>query len=302
MKKLVVLTVHGIGTYYEDYEDEALRYDRKLRDGLKSRLGARFDEIAWKAVLWSSDELEKRQKDLLAQRDPPRIWRSLFRFVSANLCDATAYKLPELDEDYKDSAYFKIQSMVRADLAQVEKEVPPGTPVLVLAESMGCRVISSYAWDAARDPRRILGTDGGEDGLTPFQRLETVAGLIFTGCNMPLLAMDVPADAMMPMKLPKHPLPDKPSFASAWLNFYDRDDVLGYPIQPDFSAYFEDRHRHKARFKAWNRNPNAERGPHDTVVRVKHILGWTPYAHVQYWKSGAVLDATAAEIGRLLDA
>jgi hypothetical protein len=114
--------------------------------------------------------------------------------------------------------------------------------------------------------------------------------------------MDIRNDAMMPIRLLRHPLPGNGAFDSAWLNLYDRDDVLGYPIAQEFAAYFGNRHIHRHLFPEWGRDPDVERAPVDEVVAVRHILGFTPFAHTQYWKSAALLDRGAAELKRLLAA
>lgn len=304
MAKLVILTLHGIGTYFEDFQDSTRRYDKALHDGLRARLGRDFDDIVWRPVLWSAASLEKRQQALIDARKPPRLWDKLFRFVSTHLCDATAYMLPHKAEDLAHSSYCAVQREVRKALRKLEAEVPGAgaLPVLVIAESMGCRVLSCYAWDAAQAPERVLEPGETAADLTPFQRLETLAGLIFTGCNLPLLTMEIPNAAMLPMKLPLHPLAAVPSFTSTWLNLYDDDDVLGYPIGQEFAAYFGTGHLHAHRFDGWNRKPAAEQRPRDIVVKIRHLLGWTPFAHVQYWKSSSVLDLAAGEVRRLLAA
>jgi hypothetical protein len=303
--KLAIATFHGIGSYFDRYEDAALRYDRQLQDGLRKRLGGDFDSIAWKAVLWSAQKLERRQQELIRRRRPPRLWKMLFEFVSANLCDATAYRLPDRKEDYEESSYFVVQKMVREALQELESEIGKAadeTPLLCIAESMGCRVLSGYAWDVAQDRERIVGKGGDPASLTSFQQLHTLAGLVYTGCNLPLLTMDVEQNALMPMRLPRHPLPHDRAFTANWLNFYDDDDVLGYPIADQYAAYFGGKHPHRERFEGWGRAPDAEQAPRDRQVRVRHILGWTPLAHVHYWKSGVVLDAIAGEVRRLLNA
>jgi hypothetical protein len=304
MKKLVVLAFHGIGTYWEDFQVEGRRFDRFLKSGLRSRLGAAFDEIVWAPVLWSDRTLEQRQAGLLARRRPPALWRGLFEFVASSLTDATAYKLTDRDEDYRRSAYFRIQALVRSSLRAVESSGPAigGLPVFGIADSMGCRVLSSYAWDADRHPARIVDEGENPDALTDFQRLRTIAGLVYTGCNLPLLTMDIPNSATMPMKLPLNPLPGRPEFVSAWLNYYDGDDVLGYPIDQEYSAYFGGTHDDRDQFPAWNRDPSREQRPRDMKVSVGGIPGITPFAHLYYWRSSAILDEVARQIKRLLAA
>lgn len=305
MLKLTVLVFHGIGSYWVEFGDEKRRFDAHLRREVGRRIGGDADAVLWKPVLWSLQELEERQAALLRSRRPPLAWKWLFEFVSAYLGDASAYTLPPESDWQGDSAYSRIQSEVAEALSEAERqlresgvEAPGRVPVLAVAQSMGCHVLSNYAWDAAREPKRIV--PSGK--LSDFQKLAGLAGLVFTGCNLPVLTMGIARTSVMPMKLPKHPLADEPAFESRWLNFYDRQDVLGYPLDPEYRAYFGDDHDHRDRFEAWGRDPSRERAPEDRPIAIGGWRGVTPFAHTRYWRSPAVLDAIAAEIRRLLNA
>ncbi len=309
MKKLVVIVLHGIGTYSEDARVEETRFDHRLKTGLASRLRRRMDELLWVHILWSDARLELRQAQLLDERQPPRLWRSLFGFVAANLCDATAYALPKSLEGYHSCSYFIVQDHVRTALEQAQAalggaEAAARTPVLAIAHSMGCHVLSSYAWDARHAPQRILRPGEGVDetGLTDFQRLRTLSGLVFTGCNLPLLTMDIARDALMPIELARRPALLGGGFESRWLNFFEGSDALGYPIARQYEAYFGGTHRHRHRFAEWGRDPARETAPRDMAVTRRTLTGLTPYAHQLYDQMGSVLDPVAAEIARLLDA
>lgn len=306
MKKLAVIVFHGIGTYHERAQNEATRFDRRLRDGLRSRLGKRMDELHWQHVLWSDPGLEERQRDVMTERRPPRVWKALFEFVASNLSDATAYNLPK-DEGDRGCAYFVIQRMVRSALKRAEAdlggpEAAAATPVLAIAESMGCHVLSCYAWDASRKPERVL--DAGETAadLSGFQRLRTLAGLAYMGCNVPLLTMDIARDRLLPIKLARHPAVPGGGFESRWLNFFEGSDPLGYPLAKEYDAYFGGRHPDRHRFPEWERDPRLETMPEDVEVKRRTLLGLTPYAHRLYDRMPSVLNPLAAEITRLLDA
>jgi hypothetical protein len=158
------------------------------------------------------------------------------------------------------------------------------------------------SWDADHKPERILEKDEDPVKLTHFQRLRGIAGLVYTGCNLPLLTMDIPNKATMPMKLPLHPLPGRPDFTSSWLSYYDRDDVLGYPIEQEYLAYFSGQHEDQASFPGWNRNPALEQRPTDIKIGVGGLLGLTPFAHLYYWQSGAIQNEIARQIRRVLAA
>lgn len=71
-----------------------------------------------------------------------------------------------------------------------------------------------------------LATSSADDAVLPFLRAETCMAWVTTGCNIPLF---VAAHKTMNIK-PIQPPNGSPTFK--WLNIYDPDDVLGWPLQP----------------------------------------------------------------------
>jgi len=91
-----------------------------------------------------------------------------------------------------------------------------------------------------------------------------LAGFITFGCNIPLFTFAV--DKPVPIRLPATRLPARFKEKARWLNFYDPDDVLGWPLKPVSSAY--------ARVV-------------DADIRLQvggAVGGWTPAAHLLYWR------------------
>ena len=295
MKKLAVIVFHGIGTYWRRGGEVSEDFDKPLREAMEKRLGKDFEQVAWRRVVWSDPKLEARQAALLDDRAPPRAWRWLFEFTAAGLGDASAYNLPTGGAD--SGAYHTVQHNVRRQLALLEAELgdaAAATPVLAIAHSLGCHVLSCYAWDAIHNTKPIF----GDDALSAFQSLATLSGLIFYGCNLPLVTMNVERTALMPMKLPLQPaaLGGK---ESAWLNFFEGSDPLGYQIADEYKAYFEGGFTGGDPAR-WGRDPKAERRPVDQEVTMFSLPGLTPIAHSRYDRSRTVLNAVEAEIRRLL--
>jgi pimeloyl-ACP methyl ester carboxylesterase len=300
MQKLAVIVLHGIGSYAAQSVKTKPGFDTPLRDAMRKRLGGLFDRVEWERIVWSAPELEDRQQKLIEARDAPRTWRWLFDFAASGLGDASAHTLP-LGSSYSGS-YFTVQSAVRDQLRALEARLGADaatTPVLAVAHSLGCHVLSCYAWDAAHDVKRIVGPDAPPGELTPFQSLATLAGLVFVGCNLPLVTMNVRKDALLPMRLALRP-PVLAGKESVWLNFYEGSDPLGYRLADEYSAYFEGGHAEAANFAIWRRDPASERRPVDREVTMRSLSGLTPIAHSKYYQSRTVLDSVEAAIREFL--
>jgi hypothetical protein len=300
VNKLAVVVLHGIGSYAAQAVKTKPGFDTPLRDAMRKRLGGLFDRVEWERIVWSAPQLEDRQQKLIEARDAPRTWRWLFDFVASGLGDASAHTLP-LGPSYS-GAYFTVQTLLRNQLKALEERLGADaatTPVLAIAHSLGCHVLSCYAWDAAHDAKRIVGPNALPGELTPFQSLATLGGLVFVGCNLPLVTMNVRKEALLPMKLALHP-PVLGGKESVWLNFYEGSDPLGYRIADEYAAYFEGGHTEAANFANWGRDPANERRPVDREVTMRSLTGLTPIAHSKYYESRTVLGAIEAEIRRLL--
>ena len=81
-------------------------------------------------------------------------------------------------------------------------------------------------------------------------------------------------------------VPESDSFK--WLNFFDADDVLGWPLRPLSSAYAQ---------MVTDVEVNASSGFVSDL-----LYAWNPLSHSQYWKTSAVLGALEHDIRRVLEA
>ncbi|TFI58948.1 hypothetical protein E2493_06720 [Sphingomonas parva] len=290
-KDLAVLVLHGIGTYSGQGRMKRKGFDQPLRAALESRLGADFQRIAWCPITWSAPALERRQDALIRERGTPFPWSGLFEFVSSFLSDATAHNLPLYGEMNESSSYFIVQQLIRGALVELEAQLGPAAesmPVLAIAHSMGCHVLSCYAWDARHAPERILGGNAPELGpLTRFQALETLSGLVFVGCNLPLLTTNVARQRLLPLRLPRRPAALGGGRESLWLNIWEKNDPLGYPLSNEYEAYFSGGFDAEE-LARWKRDPASEQRPQDIEVKFGGLAGATPLAHTAYYHSRRV--------------
>ena len=308
-RKLVVLVFHGIGTYRQAFRSRETRFDRPLWDGLHHRMGKTLTEnVVWVPVLWSLAELEAYEADLIADRTE---WQGLFGFVASALCDASAYQLiGERHPSYRRSNYYRIQRTVYEALAGAEERVletgldPAETPILAVCHSMGCHILSSYAWDAQNRPGRIFNRRGDRK-TSSFVRLDNLASAVFTGCNLPLLTAGVPRGEKVPMRIVRDAA--RWGQGQRWLNLYDPDDLLGYPLEREYDGYCTGRHPEQAALAAGlGRDPALEVPVQDRRFELSGrmglpaLTGLTPLVHNCYWTSGVVLSAIEGAIADLL--
>ncbi|MGH8353804.1 MAG: hypothetical protein ACRERY_09790 [Pseudomonas sp.] len=271
--KLAVAIIHGIGAQL-DLRDAEGQYDyaRSLIAGVRRRLGAEADGIAFRSLYWASvlDQREQAFLDKLA--DQPLSWRWLRRLVTLFLGDASGYR--KVSQAYDDT-YEQVHQCLRHGLNALRAEVGPHTPLVVLAHSLGGHVFSNYAWDQ----QKLNATPSCP--RDPFLGLETLAGLITFGCNIPLFTFAY--EQIVPIRFPGHCLSDAVREQARWLNLYAPADTLGYPLRPlaNYAAVVQE-------------------------DRALPVGPWykrhTPLSHMEYWSDAGFHDYVARYLRQLLPA
>ncbi len=288
--KLGVLIVHGMGSQKRGFSDE-------LVAELESRIG-NSSEICWQEVYWA-DVLNYREEKLCADMkvDTKLDYSRIRRFVITAFGDALAYqRVPGPDED----VYSQIHGIIRDNLSKLRsslrQDLPasaPDCPIVVIAHSLGCHIISNYIWDhqqseklRANGKRRKRNKSFGKNDL---ERMNTLAGIITFGCNIPLfslaykeaLAIDFP-----PPNLQKHfPKTDQKTLQKTvkLLNFHDIDDVLGYPLKPLSPSF------------------NQAVSEDIAIDAGFPLLSNTPLSHSMYWTDDNFTKPVAKQLNDLLN-
>lgn len=256
--------VHGIGDQNSDFAEELIAQ-------VSARLHADADAVFWQPVWWAP-VLSGKQVTLLENlaRGGDLDWMDLRRFVVSAFGDAVAYQ--RVFEGARHSTYDAIHVEVAKALhalhTRLRRGFPdsePPAPLVVVAHSLGCHIMSNHIWDLQHKIRE-------PEADNAFERAETLAGMVTFGCNIPLftLAYDEPKPIAFPAAdLPRH-FPSgtnagELAAATRWLNLYDSDDVLGFPLKPLSSEY--------TAVVSEDREVNSG-GLFDS---------WTPLSHTNYW-------------------
>src|SRR5215475_6492524 len=259
-----ILVIHGIGVQEKNFADGFIdKVNGRLKD-----VGVLPEAVAWEPAFWA-DLLTKNEDDLWKKLSAPHDmgWVKVRKFIINVLADAIAYQRdPEEDEDM----YRRIHARIREHLAHLRTSLgDQDKPLIIIAHSLGSVIVSNYTWDEQRQNKYSLGSNS-------FERMETLASLVTFGSNIPLftLALSDPK----PIEFPPAQLPANLKAVAKWLNFFDPDDVLGYPLKPLSPSY-------------------GETVSADIEVNVGGLFtSWNPISHTEYWTDDNFTKLVAALI------
>lgn len=268
--------MHGMGNQRPDYADDCIEELRsRLRDA-----GKNPNDVSWKPIHWG-DVLDGRENELWRtlsadnDLDHVRIRRDI---VISGLGDAIAYLGPA----FQDSAvYDPIHENIAVGLSELRDnlEKKDKAPLVILCHSLGCAIVSNYIWDAQN------GNRPPSSAGSSFAKAETLSGLITFGCNIPLFTLALPLTQIKTIKFPGSKAGGCfPGTNAArrkgllnWNNYFDADDILGYPLKPINLAY--------------DKAVDA-----DIQIQTGTILG----AHTGYWTDNDFTRPVAQQLAGLL--
>ncbi|NRF31101.1 hypothetical protein [Vibrio coralliilyticus] len=261
MKEVALITLHGMGKVKPDYYDE-------LEKELKKELGSEWTKVSFQNVQYAP----------ILQQPEDELWQAMMSEPSNDL-DATrlrqfflygfgdAGSLEHSSHRRKDK-YLAVQKEIFKTLEHAYLDIGgnQNRPVIIIAQSLGCQVISNYLWDAEHG-LNIFENYVDDENKKLFMKLKTCENLITTGCNIPLFNAGLQERKCFPRP--------HPSFR--WDNYYDPDDVLGWPLRQLDDSY-------------------------NLIVRDHPInaggliASWNPFSHGQYWGDKDVIKPLASII------
>jgi hypothetical protein len=159
---------------------------------------------------------------------------------------------------------------------KLDDPAAPDRPLVLLAHSLGGHIMSNYIWDRQKPGASPAGTSS-------FRKLETLAGMITFGCNIPFFTFAYKKSDIKPIRFPGSKLPPVLDLLARWKNYYDPDDILGYPLQPINQAY--------------------SKLVEDIPINVGGLFtSWNPTSHSKYWTDNDFTKPVAAFLKELLEA
>ncbi|MDT7044302.1 hypothetical protein [Candidatus Nitronereus thalassa] len=279
-KDIAIITLHGMGKNKKDYANG-------IREELADDLGKEsWAQIHFESIFYQ-DILQPNQDRVMKEMKKDEIdWITLREFLLFGFSDAAGL---ERNAGEKNSPYKQAQEKIFNALDRSFSALGSKfKPVVIVAQSLGCQVISNYIWDSQKVKANTGVWKDGQPDDEPkgspkdrFRRLKSLRFLFSTGCNIPVFVAGFSKDQIKAIST------SGKGYNFSWHNFYDRDDALGWPLKPLSPSY------KKAIFE--DREINAGGGFFKSIV-----TGWNPFSHGNYWEDGDFIKPLSKKINSLL--
>ncbi|GAB4324817.1 MAG: hypothetical protein Kow00117_12790 [Phototrophicales bacterium] len=262
--KVAVMMIHGIGDQTEDYVHESTA---RLVESVKQRCG---DGVVFANAYWA-DVLSNEQKEMQKRLKAGGVmhYNALRTFLIDFVGDALAYQ----PTPHNRTVYDKIHVIVANTMQHLAQNAGENAPLVIIGHSLGTIIASNYIYDLQIHPQRQIIPAHVEQkiGQTPLERAETLVSFYSLGCPLPLWSLRFD-DFGTPIQVPSPNLQQHyPNITGEWVNFYDQDDILAYPLRTLNEQYqvvvTQDRQVNVGRF----------------------YESWNPLSHMGYWKDHDVI-------------
>lgn len=299
-KQIAVITIHGMGRmendYYKDFEER-----------LRKKLGSKWDRVAF-GHIYFQDILELNEIKVYNKMEQAKtpfvspVWGWIRKFLIFFLADPASL---ENGKSEKESAYYLTQERVAEVLQDIYGQLGKDKKVFIIAHSLGAHVISSYIWDASysqywgsvvpKSKKTHVGIWGNtkyvkahqldtDTGRLDFLLLKNLHRLYSCGCNIPLFVAG--HNYITPIKKPN------PEFE--WFNFYNKNDVLGWPLRPLVGGK-------GPKDPEYEDHPTYAELVNDQEIRAGNLLlHWNPFSHVGYLTDDQFIDPIVKELKALI--
>ena len=257
-----IIFIHGIGQQEKGFSKGSQEKIRKqLRKENKNAGEPIFIEACWSSIL------KQRQESLVQLTEKGAGKRGLNmkklrHFMIEFAGDAIAYQNDAVGKETYTAIHQVISDAVNSARKKADQRAP-GEPIefTFVAHSLGTVITSNWLWDHR---------PGNRHG-----RPELLATNLFTlgsPIALWLLRYGNPEDATATLQV------QRPE--GAWINIYDNEDIIGFPLKAINKAYDE----------AVDYDYNTEVGGLTSVG--------TPVSHIHYWSDGNVIKPIANKLWR----
>ncbi|SFB36170.1 hypothetical protein SAMN04488072_11927 [Lentibacillus halodurans] len=267
-QKIGIVLLHGAGTPNKDFAKEMIK---EITKGFSSKLKVEDPEnnLVFQSVFWSSIfENEENTLWERVQQGTELDYRFLRSFVVEFLADAVAYQ----PSSVSDQNYDKVHALIAQCLHSLQAKAGSCAPLCVISHSLGSVVASNYFYDLQARQENIGKITKQCSGNTPLEKGETLSLFYSMGSPIALWSLRF-NDFGMPIRVPPPEIQKYyPNINGEWLNFYDKDDILAYPLKG------LNQHYQHAVTK-------------DVEVNVGGLLtNWNLFSHIKYDIDHSVID------------
>ena len=203
-----------------------------------------------------------------------RVWFRIRQFLLYSFSDPATYAHKSGEDG---SIYERLHDKIDTKLKDLNEALDSDGRVVVVAHSLGAYVFSNYVWDVQEPLRRGI----------PAVRAELLASVDYRGINAIARVFTAAPNIMLFVAGRPNVQPfEAPGDDFEWHNFYDKDDVLGWPLRP---------------LPSEDANSYGNLVDIDRPINVGGIrTSWNPLSHTRYFRKGSpFVKHVAEEIGKL---
>jgi len=282
-QKIAVILIHGIGKQDANYAENIIyELKKQFAEFLAGKIKNPASELIIEPVFWAP----------VIQRHEDKLWtrmkhggsldfRNLRRLMIDFIADAIAYQPTPGDRHVYDG----IHKQVAKSMKHLATHAGAEAPLCVISHSLGTVIACNYFWDLQHNdnPDQIAEPIRRDIGKTPLDLGKTLTTFYTLGSPIALWSLrhDEP-DFGKPINVPSPNLHKYyPYVKGEWINFYDKDDILGYPLKSLNDDY-------KKVVSA------------DREINVGDFLSsWNPASHLCYWRDSNVIIPVARTLALL---
>ena len=167
------------------------------------------------------------------------------------LGDSIAYQpLPGNNHDF----YDQIHQAVANELGTLATQAGGNAPLTIVAHSLGTVIATNFIWDAQHSRTVTPASDA-----SPLSCCETLTNLYTLGSPLAIWSLRYP-DFGEPITVPS----PQSALPGEWINFFDDDDVVAYPLQGLNARYGTAVQDQEVNVGGW-------------------LSSWNPVSHTGYW-------------------
>ncbi|MCM3631258.1 chemotaxis protein [Paenibacillus glycanilyticus] len=274
---IAVAVIHGIGQSREDFYAELARNLSAQMAVVNPDVKLHVEGIYWgdivnrlEAKLWNRIQEKKLR------------WARLLRlrpFFVNQLGEAIAYQAIPRDNDSSpdDYIYDEIHRRFAVCLQRLSDQAGQDAPLCIIAHSLGSIIASNFFYDLQNGKLTAKAAEARAENTPGLARGETLTHFYTLGSPLAVWALRF-EDFGVPIAVPAPPL--QGHGIGEWVNFYDTDDVIAYPIKPLNELY-----------------KNVVTA--DIEVKCPGLLSWTPLSHRKYFQTPAVIERIVHSLSTL---
>ena len=282
--KIAVAIAHGICVGNEFDREESAKYTDGMAQALKLKLagiagksGSEDQKLEWadsklaiSAINWTP-VLRDERKNLYQKLGVDNLdsFFGLREFIFQAISDSLTYQVTQskIDNLWSYAGIHRCFADSLNSLAQ--EEARSDAPLCIISHSLGTVITSNYIYDLQTKKAQI------DIGDTPLERGETLTSVYTMASQIPFWSLRHP-NFDRPIKVPSEKLGKYyPNLKGEWINFYNKSDIMGYPLKSLNEAY-------------------SKAVTEDQEVNDGGLLeSWNPLSHCSYWTSESVIDTIA---------